>query len=40
MQHELVRRPFEQVGGFIEVPDEPGLGVEVDEAVVRKYTFA
>jgi L-alanine-DL-glutamate epimerase-like enolase superfamily enzyme len=39
MQHELVRRPFEQVDGYIEVPDEPGLGVEVDEAVVRKYAF-
>ena len=25
--------------GYIEVPDEPGLGVEVDEAVVRKYAF-
>jgi L-alanine-DL-glutamate epimerase-like enolase superfamily enzyme len=34
-----VRRPFEQVDGWIEVPDEPGLGVEVDESVVRKYAF-
>jgi L-alanine-DL-glutamate epimerase-like enolase superfamily enzyme len=40
MQHELGRRPFEQVDGFIEVPDEPGLGVDVDEDVVRKYAFS
>jgi L-alanine-DL-glutamate epimerase-like enolase superfamily enzyme len=40
MQHELVRRPFEQVDGYIDVPNEPGLGVEVDESVVRKYAFA
>ena len=40
MQHELVRCPFEQVDGYIDVPNEPGLGVEVDESVVRKYAFA
>jgi L-alanine-DL-glutamate epimerase-like enolase superfamily enzyme len=39
MQHELVRQPFEQVDGWIEVPDEPGLGVDVDEDVVRRYAF-
>jgi L-alanine-DL-glutamate epimerase-like enolase superfamily enzyme len=39
MQHELVREPFEQVDGYLEVPDAPGLGVAVDEAVVRKYSF-
>ena len=39
MQHELVRGPFEQVDGYIEVTDEAGLGVEVDEDVVRKYAF-
>jgi L-alanine-DL-glutamate epimerase-like enolase superfamily enzyme len=40
MQHELARRPFEQVDGWIEVPDDPGLGVDVDEDVVRKYAFS
>ncbi len=38
MQHELVKEPFEPRGGYFDVPDRPGLGVEVDEAVVRKYT--
>jgi D-galactarolactone cycloisomerase len=30
---ELVEAP----GGFMRVPDGPGLGIEVDEAVLRKY---
>jgi L-alanine-DL-glutamate epimerase-like enolase superfamily enzyme len=38
MQHELVNEPFEQHDGWIDVPNsKPGLGVEVDEAVVAKY---
>ncbi len=39
MQHELVTDPIEMVGGWIAVRDAPGLGVTVDEAVVRRYTF-
>jgi L-alanine-DL-glutamate epimerase-like enolase superfamily enzyme len=39
MQHELVTNPFAQVDGMIAVPDAPGLGVEVDEAVVSRYSF-
>lgn len=39
MQHELVRVPIEQRDGWITPPDGPGLGVEVDEAVVRLYRF-
>jgi L-alanine-DL-glutamate epimerase-like enolase superfamily enzyme len=40
MQHELVRRPIDQVDGWVVPPDGPGLGVEVDEAVVREYRFS
>lgn len=39
MQHELVRVPIEQREGWVEPPAGPGLGVEVDEAVVRRYRF-
>jgi L-alanine-DL-glutamate epimerase-like enolase superfamily enzyme len=39
MQHELVRAPLDQVDGWITVPDGPGLGIEIDEAVVREYSF-
>lgn len=40
MQHELVSDPFEQVDGWIEVRDAPGLGVTIDEEAVRRYAFA
>ena len=39
MQNELVGEPFIHKDGWIEVPDAPGLGVEVDESVVEKYGF-
>jgi D-arabinonate dehydratase len=28
------------VNGFLKVPDGPGLGIEIDEAVVKKYPYA
>jgi L-alanine-DL-glutamate epimerase-like enolase superfamily enzyme len=37
MQHELVETPFVARDGEIELPRGPGLGVEPDEAVLRKY---
>lgn len=40
MQHELVTAPFVQKDGFLRVPQSPGLGVDVDESVVARYTFA
>ena len=39
MQHELVTNPIEQKDGWVAVPEGPGLGVDVDERVVRKYLF-
>jgi L-alanine-DL-glutamate epimerase-like enolase superfamily enzyme len=40
MQHELVREPIEQHDGWVAAPEGPGLGVEVDEAAVRRYRFS
>jgi L-alanine-DL-glutamate epimerase-like enolase superfamily enzyme len=40
MQHELVAVPFEMRNGLVDVPTTPGLGIEVDEATVRRYAFA
>ena len=39
LQYELVSEPIEQHGGWVSVPDKPGLGLEINEDVVRKYTF-
>lgn len=32
----LVAEPFEPAGGYLELPTAPGLGIEVDEAAVRR----
>ena len=39
MQHELVTEPWTPVDGYLTVRDAPGLGVEVNEAVVAHYEF-
>ncbi len=33
----LATQPFELRNGFIKVPTKPGLGIEVDEQVVKRY---
>lgn len=38
--NRLCRQPIEMVDGHLAVPDGPGLGVEVDEAVVARYRVA
>jgi D-galactarolactone cycloisomerase len=35
-QH-LITRPIQQVGGWVDIPSGPGLGVEVDRAVLEKF---
>lgn len=40
MQHELVTDPWVQKGGYIAVRTAPGLGVTVNESVVKRYHFA
>jgi len=37
MQHELVTEPIAHVDGWFTPPTGPGLGIEVDEAVVERY---
>ena len=38
MQHELVTDPWEQRDGYLAVQERPGLGVEVSEDAVQRYT--
>jgi len=35
-QH-LVSRPLQHSGGWVGIPSEPGLGIDVDRAVLEKY---
>src|SRR3954467_15859883 len=37
LRQHLTKQRFPVVDGNIGVPEEPGLGVELDEAVVAKY---
>ena len=39
MQNDIVSDPIVMEGGFLAVRDGPGLGITVDEAAVRRYTF-
>lgn len=39
MQHELVSNPIQHIDGWIYAPEGNGIGVEVNEDVVRKYAL-
>ena len=36
-RQQLITRPIQQAGGWIDIPSGPGLGVEVDRAVLEKF---
>jgi L-rhamnonate dehydratase len=40
LSRELVRDPLRMVDGHLPVPQGPGLGVEVNEAVIERYRVA
>ncbi len=37
--HDVVRGPIRRVDGYWQIPEKPGLGVEVDEKVIAKHPF-
>jgi L-alanine-DL-glutamate epimerase-like enolase superfamily enzyme len=37
LQHELARQPIVVHNGNVEIPDRPGLGVEINEDFVKQY---
>jgi len=40
MRHELTVEPMEAKGGWMTVPDGPGLGVTLNEPFVRRHLVA
>lgn len=38
-RHSLVKKPLEIEKGYIKVPTDPGLGVELDESKLAEYPF-
>lgn len=37
LRHEILEDPFDPTGGSLAVPQEPGLGIEVDEDALERY---
>lgn len=37
LRQQLTRQTFPVVDGYVSVPEEPGRGVELDEAIVERY---
>ncbi len=36
---EILKKPLNITDGYLEVPDGPGLGIEINEAVITKYPY-
>ena len=36
-RQQLTAKPIQQVNGWVEISSEPGLGVDVDRAILDKY---
>jgi L-alanine-DL-glutamate epimerase-like enolase superfamily enzyme len=37
IRKELLKKPFAQKDGFVDVPETPGLGIELNPDVIKKY---
>jgi L-rhamnonate dehydratase len=37
LSRDIARNPLRLEDGYLRVPQEPGLGVEVDETVIERY---
>jgi L-alanine-DL-glutamate epimerase-like enolase superfamily enzyme len=40
LSRQLAKQPLALVDGYLDVPNAPGLGVEVDERVIDEYRIA
>jgi D-galactarolactone cycloisomerase len=39
LREELLIEPIEMIGGELVVPDLPGLGVQINDAILEKYPY-
>lgn len=39
LREELLNQPIKMVNGEIVIPDEPGLGIHIDDDIIKKYAF-
>jgi D-galactarolactone cycloisomerase len=40
LRTKILRRPLQPANGSMETPDAPGLGIEIDDAVLERYAFS
>lgn len=40
LRNELLLEPFEAVEGFVQVPQKPGLGIEINPEIIARYRVA
>ena len=40
ISRQLANNPIVLNGGYVEIPDRPGMGIEVNEAMIEKYRIA
>lgn len=40
LRRSLTKQTFDVVDGFVSVPEEPGLGITIDESIVERYRVA
>ena len=40
LSRQMIKQPLQMKDGYLDVPNAPGLGVEVDEGIVAKYRIA
>ncbi len=38
-RQQLVTRPLQMLDGWVDVPDAPGLGIEVDRQVLQRFSL-
>ncbi|NJN40807.1 MAG: hypothetical protein HC807_08385 [Gammaproteobacteria bacterium] len=38
-RQQLVTQPLQRVDGWVDVPDAPGLGIEIDRQVLQRYSL-
>ena len=36
----VIREPIVQEDGWVRIPDQPGLGIDIDRAALDKFTVA
>ncbi len=39
LREELLNQPIKMVNGEIVIPDEPGLGIHIDDEIIEKYAY-